>query len=244
MEFRALASSSAGNCYLVSAGGRDLLLDAGIKYPKIQRALKHDFSKLDGALISHFHGDHVAGLKGLLEAGVDCYASAETWNQLGIRTHRAKTITEKKPLLIVLADGSYWKISAFEVPHDAPGTYGFIVYGPGNDGKLLYLTDTAYAPGTVKDLTHIAIECNYMPEQIRENSRDGYVNRERYKRTVQSHMSLPNLLKWLNAVDLSKCQEIWLLHLSDANSDEKAMLDAVQRATGKVVRVAPKEVLL
>ena len=45
-------------------------------------------------------------------------------------------------------------------------------------------------------------------------------------------MELNTVIGMLRANDLSRCREVWLLHLSDANSDEKEMQRRVQEETG------------
>jgi hypothetical protein len=51
-------------------------------------------------------------------------------------------------------------------------------------------------------------------------------------------MSLETCKGFLRANDLSRVQEIWLLHLSDANSDAARFKREIQELTGKVVYVA------
>jgi phosphoribosyl 1,2-cyclic phosphodiesterase len=58
------------------------------------------------------------------------------------------------------------------------------------------------------------------------------------RRLLRSHFSLENVLDFLKANDMSKVQEIHLLHLSDNNSDEVLFRRRVQEATGKPVYIA------
>jgi len=51
-----IASSSAGNCYVLTAGNNQLLLDAGVKYKEIQYTLGFDTSHISGCLLTHEHG--------------------------------------------------------------------------------------------------------------------------------------------------------------------------------------------
>ena len=55
---------------------------------------------------------------------------------------------------------------------------------------------------------------------------------------LRSHFSLENVKEFLQANDLSKVQEIWLLHLSDGNSDAERFKREIQELTGKVVYIA------
>jgi phosphoribosyl 1,2-cyclic phosphodiesterase len=239
MQFRPLASSSAGCAYLLSTPSETLLIDCGVRFAVIQEALNFELSKLSGCLISHSHGDHCSAAAKLLNAGVDCYASRETWSALekSIRfKHRAHELESGKQISV-----GEFQVKAFDAVHDAEGTLGFLV---SHDSEcLLYLTDTAYSKYTFERVTIMAVECNWGEAQMRENSRDGEIHSERFRRTASNHMSLERLLRLFEKNDLSSVREIWLLHLSDANSDEVAFKEAVQRATGKPVYIAAKNEL-
>lgn len=169
----------------------------------------------------------------MLKAAVGCYASIETWKRLGSTHHRAHVITSESQRTI-----AGWEVLPFEAVHDEPGTLGFLIAGDG--AKLLYLTDSAYSKYRFEGLTHIAIECNWSEECLRNSHQRGEVHTQRMRRTVSTHMSLDRAIDMLKANDLSCVQEIHLLHLSDQNSDEDAFRVAVQRATGKIVKVAPR----
>lgn len=233
MEFVPIASSSGGCCYLVKGGGAPLLVECGLAPSRLKAALGFRLTELAGCLVSHSHGDHCQGVQGLLSLAVDCYASRETWAALHLAgCHRAHPVTAREGFRV----GGY-DVMPFEAVHDAPGTLGFLVAQGGE--KLLYLTDTAYCPFRFEGLTVLAVECNWGEEAMRQSHIDGRVHSERFRRTARNHMSLERLVTMLRANDLSQVREIFLLHLSDANADEAAFKDAVARATGKPVIVAP-----
>lgn len=235
MDFVPLASSSAGCCYKLSSGNLPpLLIDAGISLKLIQQGMKFQLSTLAGCLISHCHGDHIKSAEKLMIAGVDCWASKETWEQANIRSHRAKLVDPDHDVKV-----GPWTVRGFEAIHDVPGTLGFIIAHP-DAGKLLYLTDSAYSKYRFNGLTHIAVECNFSAELMRANATGGSIHTDRYKRTTRTHMSLERLIDMLKANDLSTVEEIHLLHLSDQNSDEEQFRLAIQKATGKPVFVAQK----
>lgn len=237
MDFRPLASSSDGCSYLVSSGTHaPLLIDAGLRFAEIRQAMDFKVTGLAGCIVSHCHGDHSKSVRELLGASVDVYASPETWEELRLPVSGlgAHNLTPHKPTQV-----GPWLVHPFEAVHDAPGTLGFLIAGP-EGGRLLYLTDTAYSRYTFEGLTHVCVEANFSNEILRKNISGGRVGKDRYKRTSRNHMSLDRLIGMLKANDLSKVKEIWLLHLSDANSDEIEFKLAVQRATGKPVFIAAK----
>jgi phosphoribosyl 1,2-cyclic phosphodiesterase len=128
---------------------------------------------------------------------------------------------------------SPWRVLPFDLRHDTPGTLGFCVEGPSKE-RLLYVTDTAFIPYRFDGLTIVAIEANYSEAILRESGEAT----KRKLRALRYHMSLERTLAFLAANDLDGVREIWLLHLSDAHSDEAAFREAVREATGKPVFVA------
>jgi phosphoribosyl 1,2-cyclic phosphodiesterase len=235
MNFRSLASSSAGCCYLLSAGDdAPLLIECGIPLRQIRERTLFGIADLAGCIVSHEHLDHSQSAKPLMTCAVNVYAPVGVFERLGCAGHhRAKAIAGGS-----VFDVGAFTVMAFDAVHDVE-TLGFVVCH--REGKLLYLTDTAYSRYRIDGLTHIAVECNYSRDLLMANTMRGDIHTERFKRTVRNHMRLERLLEMLKANDLSQVQEIHLLHLSDANSDEAEFADTVRRATGVPVYVAAKD---
>ena len=228
MNIKVLASGSSGNCYILSTGDSMIMIEAGIPWKKIQQKLNFKAHEIDFALISHAHGDHAAHLKDVIKAGIDCYMSLPTAEALGVASHhRAKIIKPMERFVI----GS-WAILPFPTEHDCPGSLGFLLANKSGE-KLLYATDTFYLRFLFKGLTHIMVEANYSIDILRENVRAGSLDAGTKNRIVKSHFSLANVKEFLKANNLSLIQEIWLLHLSDGNSDAERFRREIQSLTGK-----------
>ncbi len=228
----ALASSSAGNAYLL--GGRSpLLLDCGLSYRELQRATGYKLTGLAGCLITHEHADHSKAAADLMQAGVDCYMSAGTAEALGLNGHRVRVVKALEQFTL-----GAWTVLPFEAIHDAREPLGFLVAGEGE--KVLYLTDTAYCPYRFTGLTRIMIECNYDKAILDRNIEAGKLHPGMRRRLLRSHMGLDRVLDFLAANNLSEVREIVLLHLSDGNSDAAEFKKQVQAATGRMVTVAEK----
>ena len=58
MIFTPLASSSHGNCYIVSDSTTTVLLECGIPFRRIKKGLGFDLSNIRACLVSHEHKDH------------------------------------------------------------------------------------------------------------------------------------------------------------------------------------------
>jgi phosphoribosyl 1,2-cyclic phosphodiesterase len=233
MKFTPIASSSKGNAYLVEADGvAPLLLEAGIPISQLREKLKFGITKLAGCLISHAHGDHSKSVKEVMKAGVDTYMSQGTIEALYAGSyHRARRLKAAE-----LTEIGPWRVLPFELVHDAPEPLGFFIAH--EEDRLLFIPDTAYSVDRFEGVTIAAIEANYIDEILSANILRGSLPPVVGHRTRRNHMSLKTLIELLKANDLSRCQQIWLLHLSDGNSDEKRMIMEVQRATGIPTRAA------
>lgn len=234
IEIKPLASSSAGNAYRVTDGKTTLLLEAGIRFADLRKALGYQISSIAAVLISHEHADHCKAAADLAKAGVDIYASQGTMDALKLPGHRAKPIQSKKQFNI-----GTWTVLPFDVQHDVAEPLGFLLANQAGE-KLLFATDTYYIRYRFPGLTHIMVECNYSIRILSENIASGRVPASMKPRLLRSHFSLENVKEFLKANDLSKVQEIWLLHLSDNNSHETLFKREIQELTGKQVYIAKR----
>jgi phosphoribosyl 1,2-cyclic phosphodiesterase len=226
MIFTPLASSSRGNAYtLDSPGVAPLLLECGIPIKQLREKLGFSTTGLAGCLVSHAHMDHAKAVKDLIKAGVDCYMHKDTAAALGVADHYR---------IHELVDGDYphidgWNVLAFDLEHDVPAL-GYFIEHAGE--RCLFVADTAYIRPRFKDITILVLECNNLEEVLSEKIVHGYIPTSLGHRIRRSHMNLARVIDMLKANDLSKCREIFLIHLSDGNSDEAKMIKEVQRATG------------
>lgn len=232
IDIQVLASGSRGNCYRVTDGSTPLLLECGIPFREIQKGLQFRVSGVAGCLVSHEHKDHSKAVQDVMKAGVDCYMSRGTAEALGVAGHRVHIIEARKQFRL----GS-WTILPFQTQHDAVEPLGFLLAHRAGD-KLLYATDTFYIRYRFQGLTHIMVECNYSLDILKKNVEAGAVPKELKNRILRSHFSLDNVKEFLKTNDLSHVQEIWLLHLSDGNSDAERFKREIQELTGKMVFIA------
>lgn len=232
MEIKVIASGSSGNATYVSDGVTALLLDCGISYSELQRGTDFGLSMLSSVLITHYHQDHSKAAKDLAKRGIDLYSSAGTFNALKMQGHRCKTINALETFSVGTFD-----ITPFDVIHDAPESLGFLAESVETGEKLLYFSDTAYVRYTFDGLTHIIAECNHGEYELRRSVSEGIIAPELAKRIVKNHISVERLERLLKANDLSRLQEVHLIHLSDNNSDEARFKSVIQRVVGVPVYV-------
>lgn len=92
ITIKTLATGSKGNCYVVDDGYTVLLLECGISFKEIQRALDFNTRDIKGCLVTHSHQDHCKGLKDVLKHSIDCYMSPGTVKDLGVEHHRLHAV--------------------------------------------------------------------------------------------------------------------------------------------------------
>lgn len=237
IEIKSLSSGSKGNCYRITNGSTPLLLECGIPFKEIQKGLDFKVSEIAGCLISHEHQDHCKAVAEIIKAGIETYMSLGTIEALeleekGLSGYRINVLKSKRHLTI-----GTWAVLPFDTQHDSVEPLGFLLSNQDGD-KLLYATDTYYLKYRFKGLTHIMLEVNYSLDILKNNVESGMVDPILKTRMLRSHMNLENAKKLLKANDLSKVQEIWLLHLSDGNSDEKRFKKEIMELTGKPTFIA------
>ena len=235
MRIQSLASSSKGNCYLISDGSSHLLVECGILLKEI-RQKGVDLTALAGCLISHEHKDHSKAAKSIIKY-TNIYTSAGTLKhlELGVYSYRASAVTAGKKFKV----GSF-DVMPFATEHDAAEPLGFLIYSTKNKKRLVFATDTYYIRNRFKKLDYIMIECNFDEDLLKKADENGWINKSVAKRYWSSHFELSNVIKFLKAQDLSKVEAIYLLHLSDGLSDEIRFKKTIMEATGCPVYVCEK----
>lgn len=227
MRFEALASSSAGNAYVVSDQETRILLECGISHSKLQKLSGFKLSEFAACLVTHEHKDHAKSVQELLGRGMEVYMSQGTADALEIEG--VTTVESMEQFNVGSLD-----IVPFATFHDAREPLGFLIKSRVDGEILAFATDTVNLRYKFPGLTILAIEANYdkailercerMPEKVRY-------------RITNSHMEIETLCDYLRSLNLSTCREIHLLHLSDATSHEGHFLNKVARAVPKGIDI-------
>lgn len=219
LDVHIIASSSKGNCITVSDGASTIMLDAGLPFSKIQRAV--DLNEVECVLITHRHLDHSKSAINFLRRGFPVIMNPDTWKHIGERIGAWVTM----PLEQQETDN--WIILPFDVEHDVP-CLGYLVESKNTGGKFVYMVDGPRINYDFTGVTAWIVEANFAKEILENGNYEEFV-KDRIKR---SHMSIENLVAFLKSSDLSKTEAIYLVHLSDANSHERKFIEQVQQATG------------
>lgn len=235
MKLTVIGSGSKGNCYILRDSDEALIIECGVPFDEVKKAMNYDLKTVCGILITHEHKDHCKGVPDALTNGMNVYATKGTIEGMAIKSHRLNAITIDRPFFV-----GKFKIIPVKVMHDAKEPCGFIIKHS-ECGNLLFITDTYYVPNRFANVNNIMIEANYCDKIIDSKEQ---TNRFVRDRVIQSHMSLKTCKEFLAANDLTKVNNIVLIHLSDTNSDAKRFINEVEQQTGKNVFVAEKGMII
>ena len=232
MTFTSLASSSKGNAYVVSDGDTTLLLECGLPIRELQKRLGFQLSGITACLVSHEHQDHAQAAPQLLKRGVPVYMSEGT-----ARAHKSPMDDARLVKAGDVFDIGALRIRAFSTFHNTAEPLGWIIWDTRTHECMLFAVDTMNLSVIVDGLTHICIECNYQDELLARCDRTPSWLMERIRK---SHLEFDTLLKYLQKLDLSRVEHVYLLHLSRNHTNEGAIVERMHREfPGLPVAICP-----
>lgn len=150
-----LFSSSSGNSTYISTKNGSILIDAGVSMKSINSAIDSiggDFDSIKAVAVTHTHGDHITGLRPVLNKTKAKLIATEKTAEYLINNNKIPKDTE-----IVIIENSPLEIcgneiSAFPTSHDADGSCGYSFTFSGGK-KFSLCTDL----GVITDSVHSAI---------------------------------------------------------------------------------------
>lgn len=233
MRFRSLASSSQGNAYIVSDDCTHILLECGVSHKRLQELCGFRVTALDGCIVSHEHKDHCKCVEKILASGVPVYLSQGTARALELPETLLDLATE-------MESGKQFTIGSLDVLpfstfHDAQEPLGFVIQSRVDGDILAFATDTVNLPYNFPGVNLLAVEANFQQDVLDRCERMPEKTRHRVSNT---HMEIDKLCDCLRRMDLSRCREIYLLHLSAATSHEGQFINKVRRAVPWYVTVS------
>jgi phosphoribosyl 1,2-cyclic phosphodiesterase len=233
MRICTLASSSSGNCTLVSQGSTHILIDAGISLRRITTCLRH-FSispdELAGILVTHEHSDHIGGIKMLVK-----YHHMPVLAPMGVAESLCGIIPEAKDSFTYFQAGSEFvlgeiSVKSFLTPHDTPESVGYRLDTP--QASFVFVTDIGCVTPTILDAALGAdmavIEANHDIKMLKSGNYPPHLKR----RILSEHGHLSNDDSGLLASRLVSAgtRKIVLAHLSRENNTPRLAWDTVDNA--------------
>lgn len=230
MKLHVLGSSSLGNCYLLQSSDKILIIEAGIRFREIERAIDWQVNRIAGCLVSHEHGDHAKYV--------------HNFSQRGIRVLSTKAVINKA---LNNKDRLYhfqtYKLQGFTIipfllSHDVE-CFGFYIHHP-EMGFLLFVTDTGKLSYKFAEIDHLLIEANYSDEILQQNVIKHDISNSQVTRLANTHLSIDKAVKWIKQANPKPLQTIVLLHLSNGNSNAEQFRQIMYEQTGLSAYVAEK----
>lgn len=236
MRFAVLGSGSGGNATVVEAGGRCLLIDAGLSAKQLTlRLAQLGLSKenLTGILITHEHGDHVRGLDVFLRNHkIPVLASTMTCRvvQENLRAPAQWVAFEAGQRF----EWEGFELATFGLPHDAVDPVGYVI---GRDGlKVGVATDLGHVNDEVRRVLDgvegLVLEANYEWHLLEADVKRPFSTKQRIS-SHHGHLSNEQAGELVAALAGSGLRRVILGHLSsDCNCPDTAV-EVVRRKIGE-----------
>ena len=236
MKFVSLASSSSGNCTLVSYKNTNILVDCGISKKRVVDALKDYNLTLDDIkciFVTHEHSDHISGIASIL------------------KDHDIKIVSQRATLIKIFNDcetkGIHPNVNSFKIVcpvnimnensglivgdivfytlkgnHDVPSVYYKFILG---DTVIAILTDIGayneYNIRSLEDVNYLMLECNYDEQMMLDNEYPSWL-----KARIMSnngHLSNVDCAELIMKLANDKLKAVYLSHISEkANTEDYA----------------------
>lgn len=239
MRFLSIASGSSGNCYYLGTDSYGILLDAGIGIRTIRKALRDNgigLEQIMAVFITHDHADHIKCVGGLGEKyGIPIYATQavhagiENSRYVDEKLYTSRRILEKEQPVEI----KDFKVTAFEVPHDASDCVGYLVQY--KQQKCVLATDIGCINETVAQYiriaNHLIIEANYDKEMLLRGNYPEFL-KDRIM-NGSGHLCNTETAEFLASNFDLHLKNIWLCHLSKDNNHPDLAMKTVEMAFGQ-----------
>ena len=216
--FRALASGSSGNAYLLRTSKATLLFEAGLRLPKLQKALATEDVRpqdLTAVFISHEHRDHCLSAPDLTqEFGTPIFANEDVLRAAGLHGFREAAV---RPVGRPHLFGDV-EVTTFPVSHDASRPVGYTV----RHGRrtITIATDLGHVTGEVSEAIAgadlVVLESNHDLELLHQGRYPAHLRRR--VSGPRGHLSNLQASAVLTRGLRDDRVEVWLAHLSKENN--------------------------
>ena len=232
MKFVSFASGSGGNCSLLREGAA-VLIDAGISLRRIKAGLARQAltpEDIAGVLITHEHGDHIAGLPMLIK-----HHKTPVYAPPAVAHALERTVAGIGDCLVPIPVGETvnvknFRITAFSTPHDTPESVGYVLEG--ENTRFGFCTDTGCVTAEMLDALAgcdaAVIEANHDIDMLRAGRYPVYLKRRIL--SERGHLSNGECAKLACALAKTGVGIFVLGHLSRENNRPRLAETAVREA--------------
>lgn len=226
MKLKILGSGSSGNCYILESDTEALIIEAGLPFKEVKKALDFNIRKIKAVIVSHVHQDHHLYWFQYVRAGIPVF---EPFRNDGESLE---------------FDNSQFVIQAFEnrskdgkwLHDNTDGTecpcYGYYIQHP-DIGRLVYVTDTEYVRWRFQNINHILVEANFSSSMVDADSPN-------YEHVLRGHMSIETACEFIRVNSSHNLRNVVLCHLSQQNSDAEDFIAHAQSLVKCPIHIARK----
>ena len=228
MKLRVLGSGSSGNCYLLESDTECLVIEAGIPFKAVKKALNFNVSKIVGVVVSHSHKDHAGYYKEYINAGIPVYRPYDMNEEIA-RIQRWFGEFGIKPFENRSKSGKWLHNNTDDTECRC---HGFYVYHP-EMGKIVYASDTECIRWKFPGVSHVLVEANYSIDLVDRDEPN-------YEHQLRGHMSIDTTCRFLMANNGPDLRNVILCHLSGQSADPERFRELAQKEVNCPVYVAEK----
>lgn len=226
MNLKILGSGSLGNCYILENDTEALVIEAGLSFREVKKALDFNVRKIKAVIITHEHGDHHKFWHEYAKAGIPVF---EPYGNNGY------TLEFENSQFIIHAFENRSKDGKW-LHDNTDGTecpcYGYYIQHP-DMGRLVYVTDTEYVRWRFQNVNHILVEANFSSVMVDPDSPN-------YEHVLRGHMSIETACGFIRANNSPNLRNVILCHLSQQNSDTEDFIAHVQLLVDCPIYIARK----
>jgi phosphoribosyl 1,2-cyclic phosphodiesterase len=234
MKFCPLYSGSSGNCSVISVGGTNVLIDAGMTGKAITGALSAVGiapEQLNAIVVTHEHSDHIKSI-GVLSRKYDIpvYANEKTWKAMSpfigfVAMPNVRTFVVGQNFYLGDLD-----ITPFHLSHDAADPVGYAFANRGT--KIVYMTDTGCVTEQMRELAKGAdlmfLEANHDIDMLKSGPYPYPLKRRIL--SDKGHLSNAASGEVLKKLYPTGVRRVILAHLSRENNTESTAYATVRQS--------------
>ena len=232
MRFASLGSGSEGNALVVQAGQTCVLMDCGFTLPETGARLARlglDPEQLSGIVVTHEHGDHIAGVARLAHKH-----SIPVWLTHGTRQMQCDALADLPGLTEINPYHAFvigeLQVQPYAVPHDAAEPVQYVF----SDGvkRLGVLTDagcsTPHIEATLNGCDALVLECNHDTTMLVNGDYPASLKQRVGGRF--GHLNNADAAALLALLDNRRLQHVVAAHLSRKNNTRELVVSALSAA--------------
>lgn len=213
MELKVLGSGSSGNCYILENDTEALIIEAGLPFKEVKKALDFNIRKIVGVVVSHCHLDHAKYVAEYKKAGIPVFKPYKSEMERQVRTYGG------------------FVIKSFPLVHDVP-CCGFYLFHE-DIGTLIYASDTEYIRWRFSKVNHILVEANFSKDLVSDIP-------EKRRHVLTGHMEIDTTCEFLEKNRSPALRNVILLHLSGESADAEDFKARAEKVVKCPVYVAEK----